>query len=53
MTGTVADALVARLRTWGVPRVFGYAGDGVPLLVVMSQGRRCWAGFSNAGGPAC
>ena len=29
----VADALVARLRAWGVHRVFGYAGDGIdPLL---------------------
>jgi pyruvate dehydrogenase (quinone) len=33
MTGTVADALVARLRSWAVPRVFGYAGDGIdPIL---------------------
>jgi pyruvate dehydrogenase (quinone) len=26
---TVADALVARLRDWGVDRVFGYSGDGI------------------------
>lgn len=35
---TVADALVQRLRTWGVPRVFGYAGDGVdPLLAALRR----------------
>jgi pyruvate dehydrogenase (quinone) len=38
---TVADGVVARLREWGVQRVFGYAGDGVdPLL----------AAFNRAGG---
>jgi pyruvate dehydrogenase (quinone) len=38
MTGTVADALVARLRTWGVPRVFGYAGDGIdPILAALHR----------------
>lgn len=26
---TVADALVARLREWGVDRIFGYSGDGI------------------------
>src|SRR4051795_5730631 len=25
----VADVLVERLRVWGVPRVFGYSGDGI------------------------
>ena len=25
---TVADALLARLREWGVQRVYGYPGDG-------------------------
>jgi len=25
----VADVLVERLRAWGVPRVFGYSGDGI------------------------
>lgn len=29
----VADAIVDRVRAWGVQRIFGYAGDGVdPLL---------------------
>jgi len=37
----VSDAIVARLREWGVRRVFGYAGDGIdPLL----------AAFNRAGG---
>ncbi len=37
----VADGIVARLREWGVHRVFGYAGDGIdPLL----------AAFHRAGG---
>ncbi|MGM1065452.1 thiamine pyrophosphate-requiring protein [Saccharothrix sp. Mg75] len=36
--GTVADALVRRLRTWGVPRVFGYAGDGIdPILAALHR----------------
>jgi pyruvate dehydrogenase (quinone) len=26
---TVADAIVARMREWGVDRVFGYSGDGI------------------------
>lgn len=31
--GNVADGIVERLESWGVKRVFGYAGDGVdPLL---------------------
>jgi len=25
----VADLVVQRLRAWGVPRVFGYSGDGI------------------------
>jgi pyruvate dehydrogenase (quinone) len=38
MSGTVADALVARLRDWGVPRVFGYAGDGIdPILAALHR----------------
>jgi pyruvate dehydrogenase (quinone) len=37
----VGDGIVARLREWGVRRVFGYAGDGIdPLL----------AAFNRAGG---
>ncbi|OLF16325.1 thiamine pyrophosphate-requiring protein [Actinophytocola xanthii] len=36
--GTVADALVHRLRSWGVARVFGYAGDGVdPVLAALNR----------------
>lgn len=35
---TVADGIVERLRTWGVTRVFGYAGDGVdPLLAALNR----------------
>ncbi|WP_199439868.1 thiamine pyrophosphate-requiring protein [Umezawaea beigongshangensis] len=38
MSRTVADALVDRLRTWGVSRVFGYAGDGIdPLLAALRR----------------
>lgn len=38
MSDTVADALVARLRSWGVPRVFGYAGDGIdPILAALHR----------------
>jgi pyruvate dehydrogenase (quinone) len=38
MTRTVADALVDRLRTWEVPRVFGYAGDGIdPILAALHR----------------
>jgi pyruvate dehydrogenase (quinone) len=29
MGQTVADAVVQRLRAWGVHRVFGYSGDGI------------------------
>ncbi|GAA2723156.1 thiamine pyrophosphate-requiring protein [Cellulomonas aerilata] len=38
MTTTVADGLVARLRDWGVHRVFGYAGDGIdPILAALHR----------------
>jgi pyruvate dehydrogenase (quinone) len=38
MTTTVADGLVARLRDWGVRRVFGYAGDGIdPILAALHR----------------
>src|SRR6195952_622845 len=38
MSRTVADAIVERLRTWGVARVFGYAGDGIdPLLAALHR----------------
>jgi pyruvate dehydrogenase (quinone) len=34
----VADGIVARLREWGVHRVFGYAGDGIdPLLAAFRR----------------
>ncbi|MCO1654620.1 thiamine pyrophosphate-requiring protein [Pseudonocardia sp. S2-4] len=34
----VADGVVARLRDWGVRRVFGYAGDGIdPLLAALHR----------------
>ncbi|HYJ75839.1 MAG TPA: thiamine pyrophosphate-requiring protein [Kineosporiaceae bacterium] len=34
----VSDALVARLREWGVHRIFGYAGDGIdPLLAALNR----------------
>jgi thiamine pyrophosphate-dependent acetolactate synthase large subunit-like protein len=26
---TVSDLVVERLTAWGVPRVFGYSGDGI------------------------
>ncbi|OFJ50951.1 thiamine pyrophosphate-requiring protein [Mycolicibacterium grossiae] len=29
----VADAIVERLRAWGVTRIFGYAGDGINSLL--------------------
>ncbi|RUV24831.1 thiamine pyrophosphate-requiring protein, partial [Mesorhizobium sp. M1A.T.Ca.IN.004.03.1.1] len=29
MAKTVGDFLVARLREWGVRRMFGYPGDGI------------------------
>ena len=30
MAKKVADALLERLRQWGVYRVFGFPGDGLP-----------------------
>src|SRR4051794_23149615 len=30
---TVSDLIVERLRAWGVPRVFGYPGDGINGLL--------------------
>src|ERR671921_2322226 len=30
---TVSDALVERLRAWGVDRVFGYSGDGIDGVI--------------------
>jgi len=34
----VSDALVARLREWGVHRIFGYAGDGIdPILAALNR----------------
>ncbi|KQX07643.1 MULTISPECIES: thiamine pyrophosphate-requiring protein [unclassified Leifsonia] len=32
-SGTVADVIVARLKEWGVQRVFGYSGDGINGLI--------------------
>lgn len=38
MPTTVADAIVERLHTWGVDRIFGYAGDGIdPLLAALHR----------------
>jgi pyruvate dehydrogenase (quinone) len=38
MARLVADAIVERLRDWGVQRVFGYAGDGIdPLLAALRR----------------
>ena len=35
---TIADSIVARLREWGVHRIFGYAGDGIdPLLGALGR----------------
>ena len=34
----VSDALVTRLREWGVHRIFGYAGDGIdPILAALNR----------------
>jgi pyruvate dehydrogenase (quinone) len=34
----VADAMVERLRSWGIHRMFGYAGDGIdPLLAALGR----------------
>ena len=38
MTVLVADALVERLRAWGIHRIFGYSGDGIdPILGAMNR----------------
>ena len=38
MPVTVADAIVERLSSWGVDRIFGYAGDGIdPLLAALHR----------------
>jgi pyruvate dehydrogenase (quinone) len=38
MTRTVADLVVERLAAWQVPRVFGYAGDGIdPVLAALRR----------------
>lgn len=38
MTALVADALVERLRTWGIHRIFGYSGDGIdPILGALNR----------------
>jgi pyruvate dehydrogenase (quinone) len=38
MTGTVADVVVERLRSWGVPRVFGHVGEGIaPVLAALDR----------------
>ncbi|HEY8589792.1 MAG TPA: thiamine pyrophosphate-binding protein, partial [Naasia sp.] len=31
---TVSDAIVARMREWGVDRVFGYSGDGINGVMI-------------------
>jgi pyruvate dehydrogenase (quinone) len=34
----VADALVARLKEWGIHRLFGYSGDGIdPILAALHR----------------
>src|ERR1044072_3494790 len=33
MARTVSDFLLARLREWGVHRVFGYPGDGINAIL--------------------
>jgi len=33
MTETVADFLIARLREWGISRIYGYPGDGINGLL--------------------
>src|SRR3954447_20790390 len=40
----VADVLVERLRAWGVPRVFGYSGDGINAFM---------GALRRAGGDPC
>jgi pyruvate dehydrogenase (quinone) len=37
-TALVADALVERLRAWGIHRIFGYSGDGIdPVLAAIRR----------------
>ena len=33
MSKLVADAILERLRTWGIHRVYGYPGDGINVLL--------------------
>ncbi len=44
MADTVGDFMVARLREWGVRRVFGYPGDGING-VVLAFGREAGKGI--------
>ena len=38
MAPLLADAVVDRLRTWGVHRIFGYPGEGIdPLLAALRR----------------
>jgi pyruvate dehydrogenase (quinone) len=38
MADLVADAIVRRVREWGIHRVFGYSGDGIdPLLAALRR----------------
>jgi pyruvate dehydrogenase (quinone) len=38
VTTLVADALVARLREWGIHRIFGFSGDGIdPILAAVNR----------------
>ncbi|MEN3315093.1 MAG: hypothetical protein V7605_1327 [Acidimicrobiaceae bacterium] len=38
MTTLVADALVERLRAWGIHRIFGFSGDGIdPILAAIHR----------------
>src|SRR4051794_33426110 len=37
---TVADALIDRLRAWGIHRIYGYSGDGIdPILAAVRRAR--------------
>src|SRR5690242_13591580 len=38
MAKTVGEMLVARLREWGVKRVFGYPGDGINGIMAAFEG---------------
>jgi pyruvate dehydrogenase (quinone) len=38
MTPKVADALLERLRAWGIHRIYGFSGDGIdPILAAMQR----------------